>query len=53
MADEGLGLRSLTLQSDPKNPGMGLALICELCAHVRIEPTHSGTTLAMLFTKQR
>jgi serine/threonine-protein kinase RsbW len=53
VADEGLGSRSLTLQGDAKGLGMGLALIRELCAHVRIEPTHTGTTLAMLFTKQR
>jgi anti-sigma regulatory factor (Ser/Thr protein kinase) len=51
VADEGLGMRSLTLQSDPKSLGMGLALIRELCAHVRIEPTHTGTTLTMRFTK--
>src|SRR5205823_4003292 len=43
VADEGLGLRSLTLQSEAKNVGIGLALIRELCAHVRVDPTHSGT----------
>jgi len=32
---------------------MGLALIRELCAHVSIEPTPSGTTLTMRFTKHR
>jgi anti-sigma regulatory factor (Ser/Thr protein kinase) len=53
VADEGLGMRSLTLQSDPRSVGMGLALIRELCAHVRIEPTHAGTTLTMRFTKHR
>ena len=53
VADEGRGMRSLTLQSDPKGGGMGLALIRELCAHVRIEPTNTGTTLTMRFTKHR
>lgn len=51
VADEGAGMRSLTLESDAKGRGMGLALIRELCAHVRIEPTHDGTTLTMRFTK--
>ena len=51
VADEGLGMRSLTLQSDSKSLGMGLALIRELCARVRIEATHTGTTLTMRFTK--
>jgi anti-sigma regulatory factor (Ser/Thr protein kinase) len=46
-------MRSLTLQRDAKGWGMGLALIRELCAHVSIEPTHSGTTLTMRFTKHR
>ena len=53
VADEGFGMRSLTLQDDPKSLGMGLALIRELCAHVRIERTHAGTTLTMRFTKHR
>ena len=53
VADEGIGMRSLTLQRDAKGWGMGLALIRELCAHVSIEPTHSGTTLTMRFTKHR
>jgi anti-sigma regulatory factor (Ser/Thr protein kinase) len=53
VADDGIGLRSLTLQSDATGRGMGLALIRELCAHVRIEPTHAGTTLTMRFTKHR
>jgi len=53
VADEGLGMRSLTLQRDAKGRGMGLALIRELCAHVNIEPTHTGTTLNMRFTKHR
>ena len=53
VADEGRGLRSLTLQYDPKGPGMGLALIRELCAHVRVDPTHTGTTLTMRFTKNQ
>jgi anti-sigma regulatory factor (Ser/Thr protein kinase) len=51
VADEGVGMRSLTLRGDPKGLGMGLALIRELCADVRIEPTPAGTTLAMRFTK--
>ncbi len=51
VADEGLGMCSLTLRSDHKSLGMGLALIRELCAHVRIEPTHTGTTLTMRFTQ--
>jgi anti-sigma regulatory factor (Ser/Thr protein kinase) len=53
VADSGLGMRSLILKSDSKSLGMGLALIRELCAHVRIEPTHAGTTLTMRFTKSR
>jgi serine/threonine-protein kinase RsbW len=53
VADEGIGMRGLTLQSDPKGRGMGLALIRELCAHVRIDPTHAGTILTMRFTKHR
>jgi anti-sigma regulatory factor (Ser/Thr protein kinase) len=53
VADEGVGIRSLTLQSDPKSLGMGLALIRELCAHVRIGPTRGGTTVTMRFTKHR
>jgi anti-sigma regulatory factor (Ser/Thr protein kinase) len=53
VSDEGLGMRSLTLRSEPKSLGMGLALIRELCAHVRIEPTHTGTTLIMRFTNHR
>ena len=53
VADEGIGMRSLTLQSEPKGRGMGLALIRELCANVRIEPTHAGTTLTLRFTKHR
>jgi serine/threonine-protein kinase RsbW len=53
VADEGLGMRCLTLRSDPKSLGMGLALIRELCADVRIEPANGGTTLTMRFTKHR
>lgn len=53
VADEGFGMRSLTLQDDAKSLGMGLALIRELCAHDRIERTHAGTTLTMRFTKHR
>jgi anti-sigma regulatory factor (Ser/Thr protein kinase) len=53
VADEGLGMRSLSLQNDPKGRPMGLALIRELCAHVRIEPTHAGTTITMRFTKHQ
>ena len=53
VADEGVGMRGLTLPSDPKSLRMGLALIRELCAHVRIEATHAGTTLTMRFTKHR
>jgi anti-sigma regulatory factor (Ser/Thr protein kinase) len=51
VADEGIGLRNLNLQIDPESVGMGLSLIHELCADARIEPTHTGTTLAMRFTK--
>lgn len=51
VADEGVGMRGLTLPSDPKSLRMGLALIRELCAHVRIAATHAGTTLTMRFTK--
>jgi anti-sigma regulatory factor (Ser/Thr protein kinase) len=51
VADEGIGARSLTLQSGP-NVGIGLAVIGELCADVHIEPTHAGTTITMRFPKR-
>jgi anti-sigma regulatory factor (Ser/Thr protein kinase) len=51
VADEGIGARSLTLQSGP-SVGIGLAVIGELCADVHIEPTHGGTTITMRFPKR-
>jgi anti-sigma regulatory factor (Ser/Thr protein kinase) len=50
VADEGIWTRKGTTRRDPSH-GVGVALIHELCARARIEPTHSGTTVTMRFTK--
>jgi len=51
VADEGIGTRGSTLRDDPTGPGIGLALMAELCASVRIEPTVTGTTITMRFAR--
>jgi len=50
VADEGIGTRASTLRDDP-GLGIGLALMAELCASVRIEPTVTGTTITMRFAR--
>jgi anti-sigma regulatory factor (Ser/Thr protein kinase) len=50
VADEGIGSRTATTSREP-SLGMGLALIHELSASARIEPTNTGTTVTMRFTK--
>jgi anti-sigma regulatory factor (Ser/Thr protein kinase) len=50
VADEGIGWRKATMFLEP-SLGIGLALIHELCASARIEPTNTGTTVTMRFTK--
>ncbi|MDX6494075.1 MAG: hypothetical protein QOE17_61 [Gaiellales bacterium] len=49
VTDEGLGSRGFTMRADSPGMGMGLALIREMCASVRVEPTNSGTTVTMYF----
>jgi anti-sigma regulatory factor (Ser/Thr protein kinase) len=49
VADEGTWARKATTRKDP-SPGLGLALIHELCTNARIEPTNAGTTVTMRFT---
>jgi anti-sigma regulatory factor (Ser/Thr protein kinase) len=51
VADEGTWSRNDTTGKDPGHGGLGLALIHELCASARIEPTNTGTTVTMRFTK--
>jgi serine/threonine-protein kinase RsbW len=52
VTDEGVGARSFTARSgSDRAAGMGLPLLHELCASVRIEPGSSGTTVAMTFAK--
>ncbi len=48
VADEGTWTRKGTRNAPSR--GIGLALIHELCANARIEPTNSGTTVTMRFT---
>jgi anti-sigma regulatory factor (Ser/Thr protein kinase) len=50
VADEGIGSRRATMFIEP-SLGIGLALIHELCASARIEPTNTRTTVTMRFTK--
>jgi serine/threonine-protein kinase RsbW len=49
VTDEGHGSRGFTMRASSPGLGMGLALIRELCASVRVEPTNSGTTVTMYF----
>jgi serine/threonine-protein kinase RsbW len=51
VTDEGHGSRGFTMRATPPGLGMGLALIRELCASVRVEPTKSGTTITMYFNR--
>ena len=50
VADEGIGSRGHIARRNP-GMGVGLALIRELSASVRIEPTTTGTTITMRFAK--
>jgi anti-sigma regulatory factor (Ser/Thr protein kinase) len=52
VADEGVGKDRFTTRAAP-GLGMGLALIRELCASVRIESTNTGTTVTMRFATTR
>jgi serine/threonine-protein kinase RsbW len=50
VADEGIGARSFTARSgSDRERGMGLPLLHDLCADVRIDPGNSGTTVTMAF----
>jgi len=49
VADEGIWARKDTTRNRSSR-GIGLALIHELCASARIEPTDTGTTVTMRFT---
>ena len=50
VADEGIGARSFTARSgSDRGTGMGLPLLHELCASVRVDPGNSGTTVTMAF----
>jgi anti-sigma regulatory factor (Ser/Thr protein kinase) len=52
VADEGIGARSFTARSGPdRGRGMGLPLLYELCASVRVDPGSSGTTVTMAFVR--
>jgi serine/threonine-protein kinase RsbW len=53
VADEGVGARSFTARSGcgDRSTGMGLPLLHRLCASVRVDPGHSGTTVTMAFAK--
>jgi anti-sigma regulatory factor (Ser/Thr protein kinase) len=52
VADEGIGARSFTARSGcDRSTGMGLPLLHRLCASVRVDPGHSGTTVTMGFAK--
>jgi serine/threonine-protein kinase RsbW len=50
VADEGIGSRGHIARRN-SGMGVGLALIRELSASVRIEPTTTGTTITMRFAK--
>jgi anti-sigma regulatory factor (Ser/Thr protein kinase) len=52
VADEGIG-RGSKLRGDPTGLRVGLALIAELCASVRIEPTDTGTMVTMRFARTK
>ena len=50
VTDQGVGARSSNARrSSDRGTGMGLPLLHELCASVRIDPGNSGTTVTMAF----
>lgn len=50
VTDEGIGARSFTARSGAdRGAGMGLPLLHELCASVRVDPGNSGTAVTMEF----
>ncbi len=52
VADEGIGARSFTARSgSDRGRGMGLPLLHELCASIRVDPGNSGTTVTMAFAR--
>ena len=52
VADEGIGARSFTARSgSDRSTGMGLPLLHELCASLRVDPGTSGTTVTMAFAR--
>jgi anti-sigma regulatory factor (Ser/Thr protein kinase) len=52
VADEGIGARSFTARSGAdRGAGMGLPLLHELCASIRVDPGNSGTTVTMAFAR--
>ncbi len=52
VTDEGIGARSFTARSgSDRGHGMGLPLLYELSASVRVEPGSSGTTVTMGFAR--
>jgi anti-sigma regulatory factor (Ser/Thr protein kinase) len=52
VTDEGIGARSFTARSgSDRGAGMGLPLLHELCASLRVDPSSSGTTVTMGFAR--
>jgi anti-sigma regulatory factor (Ser/Thr protein kinase) len=52
VADEGIGARSFTARSgSDRGTGMGLPLLHQLCASIRIDPGNCGTTVTMGFAR--
>jgi anti-sigma regulatory factor (Ser/Thr protein kinase) len=52
VSDEGIGARSFAAcGGSDRGMGLGLGLLRELCASVRVEPGSSGTTVTMVFAK--
>lgn len=52
VTDEGIGARSFTARGGPdRGMGLGLGLLQELCASVRVEPGSSGTVVTMIFAR--
>ncbi len=52
VTDEGIGARSFTARGGPdRGMGLGLGLLQELCASVRVEPGSSGTVVTMVFAR--
>jgi anti-sigma regulatory factor (Ser/Thr protein kinase) len=52
VTDAGVGSRGHTMPTNP-GIGIGLTLIRELSASVRVEPTNTGTTITMRFATLR